>query len=148
MPGYHPRWVLRHFAHSVQPSTDAERADKNTSMADARTALCFANGVALDDIDPATGYNISECAYQNVRRSWVGNIKEHGWAGECRPESELPEVFAIWERRRPDLTADDSVDAWLKDGAEAHYQRWDASGVACSRPGCALHDEPSDLATN
>lgn len=138
--GHHPHAVLRHFANSVRSGTSAERADNRTSMADARTGICLAAGVAINDIDPATGYDISARAYQNVRQSWVTTIRLHGWCGDYRPESDLPDVFAAWVERRPDLTVDDSADAWLQDGADAHLQHWDARGLACNRPSCILHD--------
>lgn len=141
MPRYHPEAVLRYHAHVVKPANEVERADRHTSLADARAGICLAAGVALDDIDPASGYDISEQAYRRVRQSWVTTIMLHGWSGECRPESELPGVLASWTRRRPDLTAADSADAWLRDGASAHRQYWDGVIRVCNRPGCILHDD-------
>lgn len=132
--------VLRYYAHTVKPAGAVERADRATSLADARTALCVAAGVGVDDIDPATGHDISTRAYEQSRASWVSVIEHHGWnGGYCRPESELPDVFAAWKRRRPDLTAGDSANAWLKDGQTAHLARWPVPDSVCIRAGCELH---------
>lgn len=93
----------------------------------------------MEDIDPASGHDISERAYQSSRASWVWTIKQHGWAPDYRPHSELPEVFAQWQRRRPDLTAADSADAWLADGIDAHRAYWAAPARSCNVPSCDLH---------
>jgi hypothetical protein len=44
--------LIRHYAYDNDP-------DQRTSMADSRIALNIARGVALDDIDPANGYDYS-----------------------------------------------------------------------------------------
>jgi hypothetical protein len=84
--------------------------DRETSMVDARIALCVAEGIAIDDIDPASGYSLSRKSYESVRQSWRYTIREHGWS-ECY-RRDLEEVLAYWAARRPEFTEGDD---WLAD---------------------------------
>lgn len=101
--------LIRHHANNNTRDTDpAIRADARTSMADARTALCLASGVALEDIDPSSGYDYSAAAYEDVRASWRWHVGQHGltdWTAE-----RLAQVYAKWAARRPDLAVGDD---WL-----------------------------------
>jgi hypothetical protein len=46
--------------HPVRYSNPVARADQRTSVADARTALCIAIGVPLDQIHPASGHDMRD----------------------------------------------------------------------------------------
>jgi hypothetical protein len=82
--------------------------DHRTSMSDARIALCAARGVALDDIDPTTGHDISRPAYERSRSEWRRHIEQQGW--DVYTAAQYAEVRARWEARRPEWVADDD---WL-----------------------------------
>lgn len=82
--------------------------DHRTSMSDARIALCAARGVALDDIDPTTGHDISRPAYERSRSDWRRHIEQQGW--DVYTAAQYAEVRARWEARRPKWVADDD---WL-----------------------------------
>lgn len=62
-----------------QSATAVERADLATSMTDARTALCLALGVPIEDIHPAAGTNITFAAYERSRQSWLTLVADTGW---------------------------------------------------------------------
>jgi hypothetical protein len=96
--------------------TPEQVADRKTSMADARIALCVAQGNSLDDIDSASGYSLSRESYEHVRQSWRNQAKQPGW-NECyRPD--LEKAIAYWSERRPEFTdGDDWLDGLV--GAKA-----------------------------
>lgn len=93
-------------------------ADNRTSMNDARTALCIALGVPIEDIDPASGHNLTRASYERVRASWRGHVGQFGFSEQYdRPRFEA--AYGFWAARRPEFTAGDD---WL-------------SGVSCSTEG-------------
>lgn len=130
-----PASLIRHYARSKDP-------DQRTSMADARIALCIAYGIAIDDIDPASGYNYSRGAYDRARQSWVSNIKYHGFS-EIYDRANLDSALANWTERRPEYTTGDD---WLAAGAAAHHTYWGELGLTCNRGTCSLHDDPEPTA--
>ncbi|MET9935553.1 MULTISPECIES: hypothetical protein [unclassified Streptomyces] len=114
--------------------------DRTTAMADARTALCLAAGVDIEDIDPASGYDISRHAYERSRRSWIDHMKQEGLSYfYIRPH--LEEVIAQWAKRRPQYTAGDD---WESEAVEAHRLFWQERGGPCRHRDCLLHD-PGNL---
>lgn len=129
-----PATLIRHYADSNYP-------DQRTSMADARIALCVARGVAMDDIDPASGYNYSRGAYDRCRQSWVVNIRDHGFS-DFYEGAALTRAVANWTAHRPDFIAGDD---WLKAAAEAHLAYWEALGRSCTRETCDLHGSEQDI---
>ncbi|MFD0393400.1 hypothetical protein ACFQ3Z_16340 [Streptomyces nogalater] len=107
--------------------------DNRTSMADARTALCIESGVALEDIDPATGHDWSRRAYDNVRASWVSTVKYHGLT-DGYLQAGLREAFGRWAERRPEFTEGDD---WETAAEVAHRTYWDDEvGHLCNASGC------------
>jgi hypothetical protein len=93
--------------------TPEQVADRMTSLADARIALCAAQGNSLDDIDPASGYSLSRESYERARQSWRNQAKQPGW-NECyRPD--LEKAIAFWSERRPEFTEGDDWLAGLVD---------------------------------
>lgn len=99
-------------------------ADNRTAMNDARTALCIALGVPLDEIDPASGHNMTRAAYERSRESWRWNAAMHGLTADGLTDwyaRAHEEMFAYWAARRPQYTAgDDWIAGILKpetDGA-------------------------------
>ncbi|MFI2349683.1 hypothetical protein ACH492_22050 [Streptomyces sp. NPDC019443] len=90
--------------------TPEQIADRMTSLADARIALCVAQGNALDDIDSASGYSLSRESYERVRQSWRNQAKQPGWSEYLRPD--LEKAIAYWSERRPEFTEGDD---WLSD---------------------------------
>lgn len=133
-----PARLIRHYADSHDP-------DQRTSMADARIALCLKLGVAMDDIDPASGYNHSRDAYDSVRASWIWHIEQHGF-NDFYDREPLEKAFAAWTRHRPQFTAGDN---WLAAGRAAHRAHWAAINVTCSHYGvcdiCTTDDEHADV---
>lgn len=123
-----PAHLIRHYADSTDP-------DQRTSMADARIAFCLARGVAMDDIDPASGYDYSRRAYDSCRHSWVWNIKVHGFSTAYEGVG-LKRAIANWTAHRPDFIAGDD---WLADAEKAHLAYWEQAGHPCNRPSCDLH---------
>ncbi|WP_330479882.1 hypothetical protein OG301_39415 (plasmid) [Streptomyces platensis] len=91
-------------------------ADRRTSMADARIALCVTQGTALDDIDPASGYSLNWESYESVRQSWRNQAKQPGWS-ECY-RRDLEKAIAFWSEHRPEFTESDD---WLE-GLVDHYE--------------------------
>lgn len=81
-------------------STPAERADRSTSLADARTALCLATGTALEDIHPAAGYDLSWDGYQHARKSWMDSTATTGW--DWQIVRDCTRAGAYWARLRPE----------------------------------------------
>lgn len=134
------RSTLLIHRYGGQRATDpVAEADRLTSLADARTALCIEGGVALDDIDPSSGYDYSRRAYDSCRHSWVWNIKVHGFSDSYDGPG-LARAIANWTARRPDFVAGDD---WLADAEKAHLTYWEQAGIPCNRPSCDLHaDSP------
>jgi len=105
-----PAWALggRAWVRLVNIANQAalspvDEADRATSKADARTALCLAAGVATADIDPASGADLSAVAYQRSRKSWLRELTAAPLTQfvvrGCRQTGEY------WRRHRPDLVA-------------------------------------------
>ncbi|MGV9891759.1 hypothetical protein [Streptomyces sp. NPDC003395] len=114
-------------------------ADREQSMVDARIALCIAQGVALDDIDPSSGYSMSRSSYEAVRHSWISSMRYHGFNDEYERES-FDEALAFWAERRPQyLDGDD----WLAAGLAAHREYWQGIGHGCGAPYCDVHSNDS-----
>jgi alcohol dehydrogenase class IV len=88
-------------------------ANWQTTMADARAALCLAMGVPPEYIT-AAGFDISDASYANVRAGWVSHIRQ--W-GITMFDHHAEEAFALWQRDRPDLAAGDD---WREAGSQAH----------------------------
>ncbi|MFC9818007.1 hypothetical protein ACFVJM_38830 [Streptomyces virginiae] len=113
--------------------------DRATAMADARTALCLAAGVDIEDIDPASGYDISRRAYRRSRQSWIDHMGQEGLSYfYVRPD--LEKVVARWTERRPQYTAGDD---WAAAGVDAHIRYWRERGGHCRHKDCLLHDPGS-----
>lgn len=111
--------------------------DRRTSLADAQIALCVARGVALDDIDPFSGYSMSRSAYDAARHSWISFIKFQGF-NEGYDQQPLDKALAFWLERRPQyLNGDD----WLAAGMAAHRKYWQGLGHGCGAPYCEMHGE-------
>ncbi|GAA1065252.1 hypothetical protein GCM10009574_028650 [Streptomyces asiaticus] len=91
-------------------SDPVAEADRLGAMADARIALCIANGVAIDDIDPSGGYNLSRRAYDEARRSWREMVEQHGF-NELYDRPRYQKAYAFWAERRPEFAAGDD---WLE----------------------------------
>lgn len=139
---YDPAAALRHYAHATVIGPTAE-ADRRTSTADARIALCLARGVAMDDIDPASGYDLSRRAYDAARQSWIDVIEGRGLS-EGYTRLRLDRAFDYWAKRRSGFTDGDD---WAAAGLAAHRAYWDDEiGRHCNRAGCAEH-APSEVAT-
>lgn len=121
-------------AFSLPPSMD-----RTTSMADARTVLCLATGVDVEDIDPASGHDISRRSYERSRQSWIDHMKQAGLSYYyVRPD--LEKVVARWTERRPEYTAGDD---WAAAGVDAHLRFWQERGGHCRGEDCLLHDPGS-----
>ncbi|MFJ1648036.1 hypothetical protein [Streptomyces sp. NPDC088258] len=96
--------------------TPEQIADRMTALADARIALCVAQGNSLEDIDPASGYSLSRESCEHVRQSWRNQAKQPGWSECYRPDHEA--ALAYWSAHRPQFTEGDD---WL-DGVEDRMQ--------------------------
>lgn len=59
----HPKYLMLSLAGDMRLAKErgdsVALADLRTSMADARGALCLAEGIAIDDIDPRGGYDLA-----------------------------------------------------------------------------------------
>lgn len=120
--------------------TPEQIADRRTSLADARIALCVAHGNALDDIDPSSGLSMSHDSYESVRHSWVSSMRYHGFNDEYEREP-LDKALTFWAERRPHyLDGDD----WLTAGMAAHREYWQSLGYGCGAPYCEIHDTDDD----
>ncbi|MFF7021433.1 hypothetical protein ACFY97_10500 [Streptomyces klenkii] len=126
--------LLMHYARSPLDCPVCE-ADRLTSMADARAGICIAAGVAIDDIDPASGYDHSRRGYNLVRASWVDLIRQHG-ASEFHEIPDIEEVRASWAEKRPEFIEGDD---WLAEAFAAHREFIDSLGVPCRRTTCVIH---------
>uniref|UniRef100_UPI003F491FA7 hypothetical protein n=1 Tax=Nonomuraea sp. CA-251285 TaxID=3240002 RepID=UPI003F491FA7 len=106
--------LIHHFA--IHPSVKSVSADdRRTSMADARIALCLAQGVAPEDIDPASGYDYSAEAYARVRESWRNLARQHGFS-RFYDGPHYERAIAAWRARRPDLVVDNWIEEeWVRD---------------------------------
>jgi hypothetical protein len=113
--------------------------DHRTAMADARIALCVVQGNTLDDIDPASGYSMSQASYDATRQSWISSMKFHGFNPEY-DQTPLDKAIAYWAERRPQYLAGDD---WLAAGLAAHRDYWQAIGHSCSRGSCDEHGAAS-----
>lgn len=122
-----PARLIRHYAYDNDP-------DQRTSMADSRIALCLKLGVAMDDIDPASGYNCSRASYDRSRASWVLYLKEWGFS-DIYDREHLEKALTTWTRRRPQFTAGDD---WLAAGTVAHRAYWADHGDRCPRETCDI----------
>lgn len=79
----------------------ADQPDRRTSLADARSAVCLARGVDVDDIDPASGHDLSFAAYKRVRQSWLTLVADDGgWTDWTR--ARCATAGERWRRRRPE----------------------------------------------
>lgn len=81
---------------------DPDGPDFRTSLADCRIALCLAHGIALEDIDPGLGWNISEAGYRSVRDTWTDTAA----TGDYFMRVPFDQVREIWRHLRPDLIHD------------------------------------------
>ncbi|MFF3006322.1 hypothetical protein ACFVTF_26350 [Kitasatospora sp. NPDC057940] len=134
MSRFHPNLLLLSIARK-RLSCPACEADRLTSMADARTAICLASDVAVDDIDPATGYNYSRRSYDRVRASWVDLIRQHG-ASEFYELPDIAKVRARWAEKRPEFVENDD---WLTEAFDAHREFVASLGRPCRRSSCDIH---------
>jgi hypothetical protein len=84
-------------------TADQAAPDARTTLADLRTALCIASGTALDDIDPAQGYDTSRRSFDAACTSW-----RQGPLGlTCeRMRTSYERARAYWQARRPEWMAD------------------------------------------
>lgn len=117
--------------------TPEQIADHGTSMADFRIALCIAQGNALDDIDPTTGYSMSRASCDATRHSWISFMKFQGFNPDYDQEP-LNEAIAYWAERRPQFLAGDD---WLAAGLAAHRTYWQTLDHPCTCPTCNEGDE-------
>ncbi|MEU0739235.1 hypothetical protein [Streptomyces sp. NPDC006134] len=108
--------------------------DRRTSLADARIALCLESGVAIDDIDPASGYNHSRAAYDRARASWIDLIRHHG-ASSNYEVRDIERARARWVEVRPEYVTDD----WLTAALDAHRVHVAALGRPCGKSECVVH---------
>lgn len=92
---------------ALNPDTE----DWATALADCRIALSLASGVAIDDIDPSLGFNISDAAYRTVRAQWAEIADRASYYDRGKYER----TAALWRRYRPDLAAD--WPAWGGEGS-------------------------------
>ena len=121
--------------------TPEQIVDRRTSLADAQIALCVARGVALDDIDPFSGYSMSRSAYDAARHSWISLIKFHGFNDDY-DQQPLDDALAWWAERRPQYMAGDD---WLAAGMAAHREYWQGLGYGCGGPYCEIHDDETTM---
>lgn len=105
------RLRMQRLARQRDTLKTVEGVEQRTSMNDARTALCIAMGVDLDDIDSSSGHDLSRKAYESVRESWRWNIRMHGWNDWY--ERNLGEALAWWRERRPEFVNGDGWDEWI-----------------------------------
>ena len=106
--------LLRVAPDPVTVTDPVELADRRTSLADARAALCLAHGIHPDDIT-GLGYDHTRAAYESVRASWVQHIEQDGWADRSylKLSSDIAEVMRDWA----DFLGGDN---WLSEGWERH----------------------------
>lgn len=131
---HHPNLLLMSYARRPLDCPVCE-ADRLTSMADARIGVCIAAGVAIDDIDPTTGYDYSRRAYGRARASWIDLIRQHG-ASEFHELCDIDEVKAKWAAKRPEFVEGDD---WLTEALDAHRDFIAELGHPCRRTSCIVH---------
>lgn len=90
--------------HLAMVSLRDDAPDRRTSLADLRTALCLECGVDIVDIDPASGFNYSRSAYEDVRASWRRELADN--PGSSWLERHYAEARANWLAHRPDWDDD------------------------------------------
>lgn len=93
--------ATRHYGALIV-TTDPAAPDARTTLADLRTALCIASGVALDDVDPAQGYDMSRRSFDTACVSWRGVL---GLSSE-RMRAGYERARAYWQGRRPEWMAE------------------------------------------
>jgi hypothetical protein len=120
---------LMFLAGGPRPTDPAALADLMTSIADARTAVCLAAGVAPEFIS-AAGFDISDRSYASVRRSWTRHIEQFGFS-EQFDGPPLAAAHACWQASRPDLATGDD---WLPEAWQAHAARYPDG--ECGRSTC------------
>ncbi|MFI1799828.1 hypothetical protein ACH427_21085 [Streptomyces sp. NPDC020379] len=126
--------LLMHYARSPL-GCPVREADRLTSMADARIAICVASGVAIEDIDPASGYNHSRAAYERARASWIDLIRQHG-ASEFHEVRDIAWARGLWAEKRPEFVEGDD---WLTEALDAHKEFIASLGHPCRRSSCVVH---------
>ncbi len=119
-------------------------ADHATSMADARIALCLAKGIAPEDIDPASGYDLSRDAYERSRASWQYHAEHFGLTDWTR--AGIAQAYATWVERRPQYANGDDWFAGIR--ADALIEDWPCRpGPRATPPGpCARAGGPRSRA--
>ncbi|MEU8101684.1 hypothetical protein [Streptomyces rubiginosohelvolus] len=133
---------IRRIAMSPREQREAgwspeQIVDYRTSMADFRIALCLAQGKALDDIDPASGYSMSRASYDATRHSWISSMKFHGFNPDY-DQVPLNKAVAYWAERRPQFLVGDD---WLAAGLAGHRTYWQTLDHPCTCPTCDESDE-------
>lgn len=78
---------------------DRDDPDRWASLADLRALACIRAGADLDDIDPATGHELTRRAYLVSRASWVEYVATHGLNDYTRPACRAARDY--WAERRP-----------------------------------------------
>lgn len=115
-------FIRRSIAAARLVAIDPHDPDARTSLADARAALCLARGVDLDDIDPATGHDLSRRAYETARASWRDLIAERALSPYMRSRFEA--AHAYWAARRPEYCA---ADDWTTNPPAARHTTYTAA---------------------
>jgi hypothetical protein len=82
--------------------------DPKAAYADLRAAVCLEDGVAIEDIDPREGWDLSRRRYEEVREQW------RGWLAEDPDPYWYLQIRAWWLDRRPQWDDD-----WLTPEAPA-----------------------------
>ncbi|MFF8458792.1 hypothetical protein ACF06T_30155 [Streptomyces albidoflavus] len=131
----HARLRMLRTPGSIHLAT-VEDVEKRTNNNDARIALCIALGVDLADIDPTTGHNKSQAAYETSRTSWVRHIAMWGFS-EHYDRPRLDKARASWSSWNPAYIEGDD---WLAAGRKAHDDRQARLGQSCDRFSCDLHE--------
>ena len=83
---------VRRIALGARHPDPAVRADVRAALADARTALCIARGVALDEIDPASGHDLSRAAYEAAFDWWSARRPQYTGGDDWLAEIHKPEL--------------------------------------------------------
>jgi hypothetical protein len=74
--------------------------DPLSAYADLRAAVCLEDGVAIEDIDPREGYDLSRRRYEAVRDQW------RGWLAENPDPYWYLQIRNWWLQRRPEWDDD------------------------------------------
>jgi len=83
---------------------DRSHPDWRAARADLRAASCLASGMAVADIDPRQGYDISRAAYESVRAQWQELLATDG--DNAWTQRSYREVRSMWLTYRPDWNDD------------------------------------------